>query len=270
MGNRTSETGLAAVLVVVLVLLAGCRLPATGTAPAPAEWTVTPAPIEADTAPESGSPTPQSTTELAGIPGIEGSRVTDVDALLAAHERYLVDRSYTLVWSRRVSGEGPGVPDTTRQEIGVENDSRFRIRVTEVSDDGERGAYVTFVDRTGVYRLTDEPTVSPSAHALARSIDVSRLFARRPLPATRSLLHPDATTVRYVDHDGTRYARLVTRRTPPYLQRNYDHDVREFSATVWVHPDGYLRSVHYQFLLVWDGGRRSGCATAMRTSGRPP
>lgn len=256
MGVRIDGTSPAAILVVALVVLAGCRLPATGPAAGPTvfERTVTPVAVETQS-PGSVSSTAASGAQSGEIPGIVGSRVTDVDALLSAHERHLVERSYTLVWSRRVSGQGAGVPDTTRQEVAVENESRFRIRITDVSTGGEQREHVAFVDRTGVYRLGANATVSPSAHALARSIDVRRLFARRPLPVARSLLSPDATTVTYSRHDGTRYARLVTRRLPPSIERTYDHDVRGFSATVWVHPDGYLRSVYYQLTLVRDGGR---------------
>ena len=254
MGNPASGLDLAVILVVGILVLSGCRLPATGAGPTVAERTVTPAPVETESPTGVGaSPSPSSTTPW-DVPGIEGSSA-DVDALLTAHERHLAGRSYTLVWSRRVSGTGPGIPDTIDEEVAIENESRFRIRITESPAERTSRHYVTYVDRSGVYRLTDEPNASRVDRSLTADVNVTRLFARRPFPVVRSLLGTDAVTLSYVAHDGTRYARLVTRRTPPYLQRNYEYDVREFSATVWVHPDGYLRSVYYQFALVRDGER---------------
>ena len=254
MGNRASGLDPAVLLVVGLLVLSGCRLPATGPGPTAAERTVTPVPVETRSPAGVGTSPPPSSTTPWDVPGIEGPSV-DVDALLGTHERHLTGQSYTLVWSRRVSGTGPGIPDTTEEAVAVENESRVRIRITERPAEDAPRRYVTYVDRSGVYRLTDGPNASRVDRSLTGSVNVTRLFARRPFPVVRSLLNTDAATVSYVAHDGTRYARLVTRRTPPSLQRNYEYDVRGFSATVWVHPDGYLRSVYYQFALVGDGER---------------
>ena len=239
--------------VVLVAVLAGCSaLGPAESRPTRAE-TVTAVPLDQE-------PTTPTRTVLArggtGVPGIDGATVTDVEALLSAHVRYLANHSYRLVWVRRAAGGSGRAANEFRKEFAVENDSRFRVGIDETPASGETENRILYVDRSGLYRRVLEPSASSEAIAGAVEVTARERYATHPLPFVGSVLETGAVDGDVVTHEGTRYTRLVVRSTPPYLERAYtDYEVRRFAATVWVHPDGYLRSVHYEYTLSGAGER---------------
>lgn len=228
-----------ALLVVLALVLAGCS--AFGAGDPPPGDTVTPVSLET----EAPSPTPPTWQ----VPGIDGTTITDEDALLGSHTRYLANRSFTLVWTRQAVGGSGTIGSSYRRDLAVENATTYR-RISVGSF--YPGEVYTYVDDTGLYRRT--VAENGSTRAVRRQGGVAtprRRFAVLAVPSADMVIEPGETEVAIVPRGDATYARLVTRSPPEYFAGVYDdYDVRNFSATVWVHPDGYLRSVYYEFTLL--------------------
>lgn len=243
---RPATGGVSALVVAGLLVLAGCSALVPGGAPPERAETLTPVPLE-PTATETAAPTPTGVP----VPGVDGDTVTDLDALLAAHVRYLAARSYTLAWTRRVAGGSDPTRTAFRREYAVANGTTYRRRAV---DGGDGDMVRTYVDPTGRYRHVDATGETSRREAAGTVRDPRRRFAALPVSVVDLLVDPDATEVRPVARNGTRYALLVSRTAPRGVDDFYaDADVRAFTAAVWVHPDGYLRTVSYEFTL--NGGR---------------
>lgn len=248
-----SPGGRGALLVLgILVVLAGCSGLGVGGGPAPPAETVTPVAVATET------PT-ATATESAGERTfawlVEGG--LDLATLRERHVRTLGNRSFTLVRTRRATGTA-GAPDaitaTYERRATVANDTTYaRYRVGTRHD----GVVRTYVDPTGLYRRVDHANGSVSTGTAGSLADDARAhFAGLTGTLVDIFVIPGATDVGFTDRGGTTYARLFSTTPPEYLLAvNADYTVRNYTATVWIHPDGYVRSVYYEYTLLDPGVR---------------
>lgn len=238
------------VAVTLLVVLAGC----SAFAPAPerqATETVTPAPVptvSGDAAP-TATATLTDRPELAQFAGVSARQGLDVETLLAAHVETLSTRSYTVEWTRRtVGGSGPVAREFQRR-VEVADDDTYLRRA-----EGGRGAVVTttYVGADGAYERVVEDGNASVTPVTVRDTDPAReQFARLVAFEMSAFFGAGYEDLDVVERDGRAYARVFTTRPPPQLGEIYDaYTLRNFSATAWVAPEGYVQAVHYEFDLV--------------------
>lgn len=258
----TPRPGWAPVAAALLLVLAGCNV-FSPSAEEPLAETVTPVPVPSaddSAAPTRAAGTPTTGSGLDAFPGVSAQRGIDVERLLSAHATYLSTRSYTVEWERWAGGGSGPVAD------------RFQRRV-EIADDGaylrrERGVRYgnvtsTYVGPEGAYRRTvGAEATSVSAVSIRDSDPAGERFARLVTYEVRAFLSEGYDDLDVVERGGRRYARVFVTRPPPELAAVYDaFALRNFSATVWIAPEGYVRALHYEFDLV---GTRSGFAVEWR------
>lgn len=248
MRERVRLRDLGVVLVVALVALAGCNgLAPGGPAGTPTE-TVTAVPIESPTATATATPVPSTFAWLVAGEGVA------VDDLYESHISVLSNRSFTLVWTRQtVGGSGPIAASYDRR-IAVVNDSTYSRRATGSATDG---VVRTFSDPSGLYRQVE--AANGSRQNFSSPDEATNVRAHYALLGASTVdLHfvGEDARVRYVEREGTRYAQLFSTTAPDYLDSVYtEYDVSNFTATVWVHPDRYIRTVYYEYTLADDGER---------------
>ncbi|WP_436931368.1 hypothetical protein [Halosimplex halobium] len=233
------------VATALLVVLAGCSALAGGGEPTPAD-TVTPAPV-----PELGStdtPAPSTPRErLGAFPAISAGGTVNASGLYAAHVDYLSSHSYTLSWERRTAGGDGVITREYDRRIAVGADGRFLVR----NEDGGTNLTLTYGDREGAYRRV----VSPNGTAVSPvTMPVTGPAGQRYAEAVSfevlMFVETGYDSVDVVTRDGRPYARIVSDHVPPAIPETYSaYAVHDFRATLWVAPEGYVRAVHYEFVL---------------------
>lgn len=257
----------ATLAVAALLVLSGCTAFAPGGGPGVTE-TVTPVPVDPSTpAPATETPPTVSPSgdlpaadggptvaDAAGeFPGIAANGSVDAAALFDAHVAYLSERSYRLEWSRLTSGGSGAVTESFRRSAAVQNATTYLRRDARPSLDR---AVETYGDPTGTYRrpadenasvMTGPPTVDARERFTGEVVFEVSTFAGQGHPR-----------VDIVERGDRRYARLFTTNAPRQITEVYAaYSVRNFTATVWVAPEGYVRSIQYAFELRRIGERIS-------------
>jgi hypothetical protein len=251
MGERRRDVRAGAAVVAVLVVLAGCNGLVPGSTDATAETpqrTLTPVPVETPAG------TPTSTPEPATFAWLVDDGAPDMDALFDRHTQTLGNRSFTFHQRRRTSGATGPVATEYDNRVAVANDTTYTRRdATSASDQ----VVLTFIDPSGVYRRVESPDGSAQTMAVrGGAANARQRFAVLTASIVGLLFVTEDTRADTTERDGVRYARLFSRTPPEYLVSIYDdYNMTDFSATVWVHPDGYVRTFHYEFTLV-NGTRR--------------
>ena len=250
MERRGSSVNAGAVLVAVLVVLAGCN----GLVPAGPDQESTPR--ETLTAVPLGTPaeTPTATPQPTTFDWFVDNGSVDMDALLVRHTRTLANRSFVLFWTRRASGGSGTVGENFRNRIAVQNDSTYSRRETGTFTDG---VDETYIDPSGVYRRVEAEngTVRTTAFP-GRATGARTRFALLAGSVAELRFDPEGARIGTAESDGVRYLRLYSTQPPEYLVSIYqDYEFRNFSSTIWVHPDGYVRTVQFEFTLVRDSQR---------------
>ncbi|MFB6140675.1 MAG: hypothetical protein ABEJ26_09605 [Halosimplex sp.] len=243
--SRRSRAALVA--AACLLALSGCN--AFAPSAEPATDTVTPVPIPTVDASGQATPTARSPTarpELARFPGVSSRRGIDVATLLAAHVRYLSARSYTVTWTRRTAGGTGPVARQFRHRIAVGDDASLR------HTEGDRtGPVTTYVGAVAYRRVVADGAATVEPADVADSEGAGERFAQLVAFEVRAFFGNGYDTLDVVERDGRRYARAFTTRPPPELASIYDaYALRNFTATVWVAPQGYVQALHYEFELV--------------------
>lgn len=264
-----------AVLAAVLVVLVGVAfaVPHVGTTDGTA-GTTTPA-VGA-----TGAVRPTTAANgsgAAGVPGLDGRRIVDVDALAAAHDRGLDDRSYAVRFDYR------GPPDWSvgrdrihrHTEATVEGD-RFVLSTTIEAGDGTLGGKSVYHDGEGWY-VADSPDVEEGyryipARGGAPSMDRDPAELRRIL-VYRYLSTPSSTVVGPVVRDGETLYRVEGYGRPegmPYL------DALNYTVTATVDRNGIVRDLTARYALETNEGRMTVVVTVRHerigeaTVTRPP
>lgn len=229
-----------AAVVTTLVLLAGCSAvpfgsddPRTG----PTD-TVTPVPV-------TDGPTPTRTLPDDLPPGVLSNGTIDADALVRAHTAHLDNRTYT--WRVRYdTGVGDGDRLVRRLVVGRET---FAVSQTR----GETGRNVSlYVNATGGYLRAVEAG-QPRYDFLplpGRAEDYD--FATASI---HQLLDDGRVSVSTVERRGRTYYRLYAAGDPPTSVGPAGATTTGFSATAYVTPEGFVRSLAAEYVRAVDGDR---------------
>lgn len=247
----TRRSGWALVAIALLVVLAGCSLVPSSEEGSIAE-TVTPVPVPSAADSEgaaAAAAAPTTETGLDAFPGVSARWGIDVDRLLSAHVAYLSTRSYTVEWARWTAGGTGPVAERFERRVEVEDNRTYLRR-----DRGVSGGNVTstYVGSESAYRRAiggETTVVSPTT---VRDSDPAReRFARLIAYEMGAFLSAGYDELDVVERGGRRYARAFVTRSPRELAQVYDaYALRNFTATVWIAPEGYVQAVHYEFDLV--------------------
>jgi hypothetical protein len=251
MEQRRSKASAGAVLVAVLVVLAGCNgfVPGGSDSASTPRETLTAVPL--GTPAETPTATPQPTT----FDWFVDNGSVDMDALLVRHTRTLGNRSFVLVWSRRATGGSGTVGENFRNRIAVQNDSTYSRREMGTFTDG---IDETYIDPSGVYRRVEAANGSVRTTAFpGRATGARTRFALLAGSVAELRFNPRGSRIGVVERGGTQYFQLYSTEPPEYLVSIYqDYEFQNFSSTIWVHSDGYVRTVQFGFTLVDDDGQR--------------
>lgn len=233
------------VVLVVAVALAGCSGVFGWESGGGADReTLTPAP-----AVTTAQPTP--TEDLSAYDGVSPDGTIDRQELLGAHVSSLANTSFTVRWSRwRSNASASRARPVFRQEAVVENASTYRYRP---QGDPIRAQVEKYADPSGRYGRWLRPEGASVTGELraSRSSATSRFADIVTYGVVNTLGSPDV--VRPVERDGQAYLLVVSRTPPRTLTDRYS--VRNYSATMYVHPDGYIRSLTFQYDFGTDTGR---------------
>ncbi|WP_459194655.1 DUF7537 family lipoprotein [Halosimplex sp. J119] len=257
----TTRRRWATVAVAFLLVLAGCNVLSSSGGESITE-TVTPVPVPS--AVDSGTQTETAATTtgigVGAFPGISARRGIDVDRLLSAHVVSLATQSYTVEWERWAGGGAGPVADRFQRRVEIADDGTYLRRERGVRDGNVTSMYV---GPEGAYHRTvsDEETAVTSV-SIRDEDSANERFAKLVTYEVRAFLSEGYDTLDVVERGDRRYARVFVTRPPPELAAVYDaYALRNFSATVWIAPEGYVRALHYEFDLV---GAQSGFAVEWR------
>jgi hypothetical protein len=250
MERRRASANAGAVLVAVLVVLAGCN----GLVPAGSDQESTPRETLTAVPLETPAETPTATPQSARFDWFVDNCSVDMDALLVRHTRTLANRSFVLFWHRRATGGSGTVGENFRNRIVVRNDSTYSRRQTGTFTDG---VDETYIDPSGIYRRVEAENGSVRTTAFpGRASGARTRFALLAGSVAELRFNPNGARIGTAEHGGTRYLRLYSTEPPEYLVSIYqDYEFQNFSSTIWVHPDGYIRTVQFEFTLVNDSQR---------------
>jgi hypothetical protein len=223
-----------ALVVVCLVVVAGCSALPGGPSDREPTETVTPVPVT--------TPTPAASTQPGDLPpGVFANGSVDVEHLVDAHESYLADRSYT--WQLRYSVAGADILRnnfTRRVTVGQE---RFLVEQTTPAVSRNQTLYVDDKARLRTtqrgqeeFTWVDEPQGSQS-YAFAGDV-VERFLAGV------------SVDVSVVERGGRTYYRLYTdgNDIPNSLTR-FGVAARNYTMTAYVTPQGFVRTVVVDYNL---------------------
>jgi len=237
--------------IAVLVVLGGCSVisssgPPTNAAP------VTPLAVPTDEPPGAAMPATEADAgapPLQSFPGISARRGLDVEALLSAHVEYLSTRSYTVEWARWTVGATGPVAQRFQRRVQVGDDGTY-LRRDERSRYGD--VTTTYVGTDAAFRrVVGEENTSVTRIHRRGGEPANQRFARLVAFELGAFFSNGYDELDVVERDGRFYARVFTTRPPPQLGEIYDaYTLRNFTATAWVAPDGYVQAVHYEFDLV--------------------
>ena len=240
----------AVVAVAFLALLAGCTV-FTSSQDSPVTETVTPVPVPSvtDSAETADRETAAVGREPGRFPGVSAESGIDLDVLLETHVAVLSSNSYTLEWARWTAGGDGAVSQQFERRLEVADDNIYLRR-----DKGVRSGNVTttYVDGTvGYRRVASDRDVTVDRRSVRRDDAARERFARLVSFEVRTFFEEGGDDLTVVERNGRPYARVFTTRAPPLLGEIYDaYAVQNFTATMWVAPEGYVQAVHYEFDLV--------------------
>lgn len=240
-----------ALLLVALVVLAGCSLPTDG-------GTATPDRVTA-------APVPEATARPGVLaPGVTEAGVTDPGRLAAAHARTLEATSYTVnqtlvqrwtngtLRSRYVTvarfGAEPGRFDARLEQVDREN-GQLRTRRVHRYGDGERVYIATTEGNDTDYRLLRYPDGAPRdptdvyLRNLTNVLAVERVFT----------LVPTDTTGTFTEN-GTRFVRVESTAPTTILP------LRNVTVTATVAESGVIRSYRVRYDVTREGELRATVA----------
>ena len=244
--GRRVRPALLAVAAALLVVLAGCGALGSGDGGEPTPGgTVTPAPLP-DPGP-TATPAPTPRDRLAAFPAIDAEGRINASELFASHVAYLSTRSYTLTWERRTAGGSGAITQEYDRRVAVGADGTVLVR----NEDGGTDPTVTYGDRDGAYRRVTGPNGSTVSPASVRLTDpVGERYAETVSFELLTFLNRGYDSLEVVTREGRRYARVVSDSVPPQIPETYSaYAVHDFKATLWIAPEGYVRSIHYEFDL---------------------
>lgn len=240
-------------LVVLLVALSGCSLP-TG------DFVSTDTPADSDgDADDTPTPSPSPTPEAEYPAGYAGSGVEDVDAAVDGHRSALADADgFQLVYSAAVEGGGPSSLLTYDQRVQPDEE-RALLRVNVTSGEAS-GFYAQYYADDTMYVQSRRPNQQETSYS-----NVSQEFQVEQFIGAEAFVRPILENVTFessqvVTRDGRRViefddARLGEDGSLP-TGRLQSGNVSEFSATMAVDPDGYVRAIEYRATVLQDGSER--------------
>ncbi|WP_436923432.1 DUF7537 family lipoprotein [Halosimplex amylolyticum] len=239
------------IAVGLLVVLGGCSALSPST-DEPTTRTITPVPVPSDTDAAAGTPVAAEPTVRSGLDsfaGVSAGHGIDVERLLAAHVVYLSTHSYTVEWARWTAGGTESVANRFQRRVEVADDETYLRRNRGISYGNVTS---TYVGPEGAYRRVVGDDATDVTPVTVRDDDAAReRFAHLVAFEVRAFLGNGYDELDVVERDGRRYARVFVTRPPPQLAQIYDaYALRNFSATLWVAPEGYVQAVHYEFDLV--------------------
>ncbi|WP_123539346.1 DUF7537 family lipoprotein [Halosimplex salinum] len=243
----SSRGGRLLIVVAALALLAGCSAFAVGEESTPRE-TLTPAPVPDDGVGETA--TPSSTTDAFGAySSISATGSVDADRLYASHINYLSSRSYTVGWERRTAGGSGPITREYRRHVAVQDDETYLRRAEGSASDNETLTYAT---PEGTYRRVLGPDGTTVSRVVPRNTGPAReRFAKTITFEALAFLRSGYDEIDVVERDGRHYARVISEHPPTQIVETYAaYAVHDFTATVWIAPEGYVRAIHYEFDLI--------------------
>jgi hypothetical protein len=250
MGERGQDVRVGVAVVAVLVVLAGCN----GLVPGSTETTETPQETLTPVPFETPANTPTATPRPATFDWLVDNASVDLQTLFERHTATLGNRSCTFHQRRRTSGAVGAIAAEYDYRVAVANDTTYTRRETTDRSDG---VVQVFIDPSGVYRRVEAANGSAQTTAVrGGAANARQRFAVLTGSIVGLLFVTEDARTDTTERGGVSYARLFSRTPPEYLVSIYDdYNMTDFSATVWVHPDGYVRTFHYEFTLV-NGSQR--------------
>jgi hypothetical protein len=229
-------------LVVVVVVGAGCSAVPFGDADPGVAETVTPVPVPDERATATDPPT--ATGRLP--PGVAANGTLDLAALVDAHRTVLGDQSFA--WTvdfDTATGVSAPAGQQFRRQVRVDDES-YLVDQTVPGPTPNRTLYV---DDSGAFLRTEFGNGSADAVVVARSDYESYVFTRAALTQYLDSLTVDATTV---ERDGRTFYRLYSAgERPPAYASDQPALVTNYTATVYVTPEGLVRTL----AVSYDRGR---------------
>lgn len=243
-------------LVAALVFFAGCNALAPGGPGEEASTTpsLTPVAVPTETP---GTTETESVVEPTMFPGVGPNGVLDTPALVEAHVDYLESTSYTYVqYSRGTAMRGDPEPFTYEASrwVAVENETTYRLAM---NGSGTPPDVTEYADPSGRYRQVRHDNGSTEVVTLPRRPGAATAwFAERGVIRLTGFLFDGRPGGRIVERDGERYVRFREDSAPPVLVGLYERlAVRNYTAVLYVAPEGYVRSLYYRYDLVGDDQR---------------
>jgi len=202
---------------------------------------------DTDRPPSDVSPEPFPSAPDTPPPGVSETSVTDVEALAAAHERALADRSHT-VWLDRRSRRLNGADRVIEHDIDMATDGeRFLVTTTRV--DGEERQVLGALYYNGVAAYEAEYNTSGDGYDRVSAVDSRNDLSPSPDSVRESLvwryLSAENTTVTGTTvRGGSVVYRVVA--TGRAEARGFDH-VWNYTAVAQVDARGFVRDLTVEF-----------------------
>lgn len=238
----------ALIVLLAVVLLAGCSgLSTVGED----TTTMTPAPV----------PSPSETATETNIlpPGVTGNGVTNVDLLADAHQRAILNRSYT--WNaRRVvlnQSDGGRTGDDVRQTAHVENEMTYSYWTNHqtIWRDGrprQLGNFMTYAGPTGGYvryKHTEANTQYRSFQPPPARVSVGG----NAMSAIEQYLQVEAATLSKIRTEDTLLYELRGNGTQAVVDSG---TVTNYTVRALIKPDGFVRSLDVRYQRRDNGQRQ--------------
>jgi hypothetical protein len=235
-------------VVTLLAVTAGCSGAFGGGTQASVTETVTPVPVTSERATGTASPTatPRSLDYPAGV-GPDG--VTSTYALRNEHLAAVDDRSFTLVMRGVMPDQDGGLQRVNRTYLAATDSILVRVG----GDEQRERTYVT-ENRTYYRRHNASSGRWTTREGLSRTTPVGWRVrtARRPLEYVSTTMNETAV----VERDDRRFLRLFSTEAPTSFENSPGvEEVRNYTATAYVTPEGLVRTVVLAFDLAGNSQR---------------
>jgi hypothetical protein len=232
--SRNVRRGLPLV-VVALVLTAGCSGVFGGESPQETTGAVTPVPVSTDGGSPTATPTP-TPPAARHPPGVTERGKVYATVLEAAHRDVLQDRSYTFVWRGTLPND-TGVPKAFNSTVQVVNDTRYYEESLTAENQWQQ-----YGDDTGWYKRSFNETRNEWNVTYSRSDEVSRdalyaTFATGFIPNDRN-----ARDISVVERGDRTFFRLFFTEPPDRFGQPGTASVSNYSLTAYVTPEGLVRT----------------------------
>lgn len=262
--GATSVSALPAVLAVALVVLAGGAFAVPHVEPAD-DATATTTPVVGAT----GAIQPATAANESGaaaVPGLDGSRIVDIDALARAHDRGLDGRAYTVRYDYRGPPDWPGGGGVIHRHTEATVDGeRFRLSTTIEANGTRLGGKTVYRHGEGWYIADGGPGdedyryIPESGGAPFIENDPEEL--RRVL-VYRYLSTPETTVVGPVVRDGETLYRVDGYGRPegmPYV------DALNYTVRAHIDGQGVVRDLNATYAVETDERRLAATVTVRHT-----